>query len=72
LLWNFERELSLDTLRARWREMTERNALKILSRELLANASRSAAAVAGSTAAASTRVCRLSASPTFQILSSSG
>ena len=34
------RGLSLDTLRARWREMTERNALKILSRELLANASR--------------------------------
>jgi hypothetical protein len=30
------RELSLDTLRARWRERTERNAPKILSRELLA------------------------------------
>jgi hypothetical protein len=30
------RELSLDTLRARWREMTERNAPKIVSRDLLA------------------------------------
>jgi len=30
------RELSLDTLRARWREMTERNPPKILSRDLLA------------------------------------
>ena len=30
------RELSLDALRARWREMTQRNAPKIVSRDLLA------------------------------------